>query len=79
MVSKKRIYNSCEDGIEKSVPRDHQLSSLGKPHDANQWSSGWIFHPTLTITINSNILSHQIAISVVTHAKYFYLAHPYQP
>ena len=24
----------CKDGIEKSVPRDHRLSSLGKPRDA---------------------------------------------
>ena len=33
MVSKKSIYHNCEGGIEKSVPCDHQLSSLGKPHD----------------------------------------------
>ena len=25
-----------EDGIEKSVPRDQRLSSLGKPRDANR-------------------------------------------
>ena len=25
----KRIHNLCDDGIEKSVPRDHRLSSLG--------------------------------------------------
>ena len=31
-----RINYSCEDGIEKSVPRDHRLSSLGKPRDANR-------------------------------------------
>ena len=24
----------CEDGIEKSIPCDHSLSSLGKPCDA---------------------------------------------
>ena len=41
--ARKRIHNSCEDGIEKSVPRDHWLSSLGKPRDANRWSSGQIF------------------------------------
>ena len=34
-MSKKRILNLCEDGIEKSVPRDHRLSLLGKPSDAN--------------------------------------------
>ena len=26
--------NSCEDRIEKSVPRDHRLSSHGMPRDA---------------------------------------------
>ena len=35
MVSKK-IYKSCEEGIDKSVPRDHRLSSLGKPSDAKR-------------------------------------------
>ena len=29
--------------IEKSVPRDHRLSSLGKPRDAKRRSSGGIF------------------------------------
>ena len=32
----KRIHYTCEDGIEKSVPRDRSLSSLCKPHDANR-------------------------------------------
>ena len=41
--ARKRIYYSYENGIEKSVPRDHHLSSLGKPRDANRWSSGQIF------------------------------------
>ena len=35
MVSKKKNPLYGEDGIEKSVPHDHRLSSLGKPHDAN--------------------------------------------
>ena len=41
------IYYSCEGGIEKFVPHDHRLSSLGKPRDANRGSSGRIFlsHP----------------------------------
>ena len=37
MVSKKK--NSlfvCEDGMDQSVSRDHRLSSLGKPRDANR-------------------------------------------
>ena len=29
--------------MEKSIPRYHWLSSLGKPRDANRWSSGRIF------------------------------------
>ena len=36
VVSKKNNFNLCEDGIEKSVPRDHHSSSLGKPSDANR-------------------------------------------
>ena len=32
----KKIHYSCEDGIEKSVHRDHHLSSVGKPFDANR-------------------------------------------
>ena len=31
----KRIHYSCRESIEKSVPRDHCLSSLGKPRDVN--------------------------------------------
>ena len=30
----------CEDGIEQTIPWDHHLPSLGKPHDAKPWSSG---------------------------------------
>ena len=29
--------------IEKSIPRDHRLSSLDKPRDVKRWSSGRIF------------------------------------
>ena len=32
----KIIHYSCEDGIEKSVPRVHRLPSLDKPRDANR-------------------------------------------
>ena len=42
MVSKRKIHYLLEGRIEKSVPRDHHLSSLGKPHDAKQRSSGRI-------------------------------------
>ena len=37
------MHNVCEDGIEITVPRDHHLSSIGKPRDANWWSFGRIF------------------------------------
>ena len=30
---------SFDDGIEKSIPQDHRLSSFGRPHDAKQQSS----------------------------------------
>ena len=33
-----RIYHECEGRIEKSVPQDRRLSSLGKPRDA-KWRS----------------------------------------
>ena len=35
VVNKKKYPISCEDEIEKPVPRDHRLSSLGKPRDSN--------------------------------------------
>ena len=35
-MSKKKIHHECEGEIEKSIPRDHSLSSLGKPRDANR-------------------------------------------
>ena len=41
--AKKRIHYLCEGGIEKSVPCDHRLSSLGKPRDVIWWSLRQIF------------------------------------
>ena len=53
----KGINYSCESRIEKSVPRDHLLSSLGKPRDAKRWSSGRIFfYPILTLMIDYYII-----------------------
>ena len=43
MVDKKIIHYSCEGRIEKSVTRDHRLSSLSKPRDAKRQSWGWFF------------------------------------
>ena len=37
------IHYSCEGRIEKSVPWDHRLSSLGEPRGAKRRSSGQIF------------------------------------
>ena len=41
--ARKIINYLCEGRIEKSVPQDHSLSSLGKLCDAKQQSSGQIF------------------------------------
>ena len=47
MVSKEKNPLFFEGGIEKSVPHDHRMSSLGKPRDSNWGSPGRIFlsHP----------------------------------
>ena len=37
--------------IEKSVPRDHRLSSLSKPRGANRDPQDRFFYPTLTLMI----------------------------
>ena len=42
-AQEKESINHGEGKIEKSVPRDHRLSSLGKPRDANRRSLGRIF------------------------------------
>ena len=42
-MCRKKIHYSCECRIEKSVPHDQRLSSLGKPRDAKRRSSGQIF------------------------------------
>ena len=42
-LARKRIHYLYGDGIEKSAPQDHGLSSLGKPRDLKRWSSGRIF------------------------------------
>ena len=62
MVSKKKIHYSCEGSIEKSVPRDHCLSSLGKLGDAKVYCDPWdgFFYPTLTLMIDSYNLTHAI-------------------
>ena len=51
VVIKKRIHYLCEDWIEKSTPRDHHLSSLGKSRDANRWFSVQVFYPILTLMV----------------------------
>ena len=43
MLSKKKNPFLCEGRIEKSVPQDPRLSSLGKPRDAKRRSLGRIF------------------------------------
>ena len=43
MMHRKILHYLHEGRIEKSVPQDHRLSSLGKPHDAKRRSSGRTF------------------------------------
>ena len=47
LSKKKKNQLLCEVRIEKSVPRDHRLSTLGKPRDAKRRSSGrmFLFYP----------------------------------
>ena len=52
MVSKKNNQLFLWGWDRKSDPRNHRLSSLGKPHDANRWSSGRILNPSLTLRLN---------------------------
>ena len=49
--------------IEKSVPRDHHLSSLGKPLDAKRDPGDVFFYPTLTLMIYGP--RHEISNNVV--------------
>ena len=64
MVSKKKIHYLCEDGIEKSVPWDHCLSSLGKPVLPISDSRYRLFYPTLTLMMNYyNISPMGLAVS----------------
>ena len=44
--ARKRIYHGCKGQIEKSVSRDHSLTSLGKPRDARQLPSRRTFIST---------------------------------
>ena len=67
MVNKKKIHYSCEVGIEKSVPRDHRLSSLDKPPDANWRSSGQIFYSTLALMMDSYFVLYLLDSQAVFH------------
>ena len=42
-VEQEKIHFSSDDKIEKSVPQNHRLSSIGKPRDVKRRSSGRIF------------------------------------
>ena len=46
--------------------------SLGKPRDANQWSSGRIFYPILTLMIDSNSLSKPCDAKLWSSGRIFY-------
>ena len=55
VVSSKRNPYHCEDRIEKPVPQDHHLSSLGKPRDANgdPWDGFFLSYLTLMMDFNN--------------------------
>ena len=53
------IHCSCEDGIEKSVPCEHRLSSLGNLVMTNGDHWDGFLDPTLTIMIDFFILSSE--------------------
>ena len=59
--ARKRTHNSCEGTIEKSVPQDYQLSSLGKP---NGDPGDGFFYPTLTL--------YYIVTEVTSQAMWYY-------
>ena len=69
MLSRKRIHYSCEGEIEKSVPRDLRLPSLGKPRDAtnvNVDPRNGFFDPTLTLMKDSyNLFLFVLSMMVV--------------
>ena len=56
VMQEKRIHYLCEGRLDKSIPRDHRLSSLDKPHDANQRSSDRFFYSTRTLMMNFKML-----------------------
>ena len=55
MVVKKKNPLFVWGGIEKSVPRDHHLLSLGKPWHWASLGDPWdrFFYPTLTLMMDS--------------------------
>ena len=61
VVIKKRIHYEYEDGREKSVPREHGLSSLGKPRMPISDTQDGFFYPILTLMMDSymNIYSRR--------------------
>ena len=70
--ARKSIHYSCEGRIEKSVPRDHCLSSLGKPRDAKRQSSGQIFlsyRQTHDRFLQSTISIEQVQLKAAQHTQ----------
>ena len=51
------IHYSCEDGIEKSVPREHRLSSRGNLVMTNDDNWDGLLDPTLTLMIYYTVIS----------------------
>ena len=55
-IARKRIHYSCEDGIEKSIPRDHHFLSHPHTHDrlfcvSSSYRHGmWLWHFLVILT-----------------------------
>ena len=66
--SLQKIHYSCE---EKSVPRDHLLSSLGKHRGANRRSSGriFLFHHYYNLTLSQDGISLELVHMPIKYKK----------
>ena len=62
MYARKRIYHGCLVRIEKSVPRDHCLASLGTASWCQTVTLGRFFYPHLTLMKDSYILHNSLFI-----------------
>ena len=60
---KKKIHQSCADGIEKSLPHNHSLSPLASLVMPNRDPRAGFFYPTLTLMMDSYNIPKQLLYS----------------